>query len=102
MLNCALFAFRPACRHAGAFLRNLFRILPSFFNLQSVMVKDRIDERFLRYVWSRPELRSVSLLTSSGEPIRIIDSGTLNTDGGPDVRGARIKIGNVLFAGDVE
>ena len=37
-----------------------------------------------------------------GEPVRVIERGRLNHDSGPDVTGARVQIGGVLWAGDVE
>lgn len=63
---------------------------------------EHIDERFLRHLWNRRELRSASLVTSTGDPVQILDAGTLNSDGGPDIRNARIRIGPALFVGDVE
>lgn len=63
---------------------------------------EHIDERFLRLLWNRQELRSASLVTSTGVPVQILEAGSLNNDGGPDIRNARIRIGPSLFVGDVE
>ncbi|WP_282457435.1 DUF2851 family protein [Chitinophaga sedimenti] len=42
------------------------------------------------------------LTTITGEPVRIIKPGMLNRDTGPDFSGALIKVGNILWAGNVE
>ncbi len=61
-----------------------------------------IHERFLQRIWDRQFLYSTSLHTFDGRPVVVEDAGTLNTDAGPDVRRARIRIGDTLYAGDVE
>jgi len=43
-----------------------------------------------------------NLQTHSGEPLHIVNSGTLNTDAGPDFFNAKIKIGTTLWAGNIE
>jgi len=42
------------------------------------------------------------LCTTSGEPVQILDRGRLNHDSGPDVSNARVRIGDVVWAGDIE
>src|SRR4051812_5271681 len=61
-----------------------------------------IPERFLRQLWKQTAFRTDSLLTPEGQPVEIISSGTLNTDGGPDFSGARVRVGGTLYRGDVE
>ncbi|HNS16928.1 MAG TPA: DUF2851 family protein [Bacteroidales bacterium] len=60
-----------------------------------------MTEEFLHYIW-RYQLLSGPLTTTDGEEIRVIKSGTYNTDAGPDFSNARIWIGNTLWAGNVE
>jgi hypothetical protein len=43
-----------------------------------------------------------NLKTSSGENVQIITSGEHNTDAGPDFLNAKIRIGETLWAGNVE
>lgn len=59
-------------------------------------------EKFLRHVWSKKSLRTPGLATFDNRPLEILDPGVLNEGSGPDFRGARVRIGSVLFTGDVE
>lgn len=62
----------------------------------------RIHERFLRHVWNRQLLRSSVLRTTDNRPVIVEDPGVLNRDSGPDIRRARIRIGDTMYTGDVE
>jgi len=66
------------------------------------MASPRIPERFLRYVWQHQMFSSSPLTTPEGDPVVIRSPGVLNPDGGPDFTGASIRIGHVLYRGDVE
>ena len=61
-----------------------------------------IHERFLRHIWSQQYLKQSALCTADGKPVNVLAVGTLNEDGGPDFRNAKIKIDGTTFAGDVE
>jgi len=60
-----------------------------------------MTEEFLCYLW-RFRLLGSNLNATSGEPITILHPGERNYDGGPDFLNARIRIGNTLWAGNVE
>ncbi len=60
------------------------------------------DEAFYHFVWQHKLYNTHNLQTTSGLPIEVIHSGLHNTDAGPDFFNAKIKIGNVLWAGNVE
>jgi len=60
-----------------------------------------MSEKFLQYVWFS-KLFSVEQQTTDFQRVEIIDVGQKNTDAGPDVFNAKIKIGDVLWAGNVE
>ncbi|MBI3578127.1 MAG: DUF2851 family protein [Ignavibacteriales bacterium] len=64
--------------------------------------KQNIHERFIRHIWSRQYLQHSNLKTTEGKPIRVIDVGELNLDGGPDFGSAKVKIGPTTYCGDVE
>jgi hypothetical protein len=66
------------------------------------MRKLHIPEDFLRVIWQRQQFDSSRLHTSDGQPVRILSPGIANTDGGPDFRNAKIRIGDTTFLGDVE
>jgi hypothetical protein len=59
-----------------------------------------MNELFLHYLW---KFRLANNLTTiNGEPVEVIHPGMNNADAGPDFFNAKIKIGNTLWAGNVE
>jgi hypothetical protein len=66
------------------------------------MAVPRIPERFLRYVWQHQAFSSSPLRTSDGARVTVRFPGFWNPDCGPDFTGASIRIGHVLYRGDVE
>jgi len=61
-----------------------------------------MQEDFLHFVWRLKRFRLKNLTTTTGEPINIIDFGTHNHHSGPDFLNARLRIGDTLWAGNVE
>jgi hypothetical protein len=61
-----------------------------------------LKEHHLHRIWHDRNLGSDRLRTSDGRSLAILDPGIPNSDGGPDFRHARVRIGSVLFVGDVE
>jgi hypothetical protein len=59
-------------------------------------------EDFLHYVWKFRLFDKTDLKTVDGEKIEIYSVGIHNTDSGPDFQNARIKIGDTMWAGNVE
>lgn len=59
-------------------------------------------EELLHYVWQQKLLPVHPLTTQDGETIEIIDPGLHNTNAGPDFFNAKIKIGGMLWVGNVE
>ncbi len=53
-------------------------------------------------MWRFKKFNTLSLKTTSGEPVVILQGGMVNTDAGPDFSDARISIGEQLWAGNVE
>lgn len=61
-----------------------------------------IDESKLQKIWLNQSFTS-KLKTLSGDNISVLDPGILNTDtAGPDFHNARIRIGNLVYVGDIE
>ncbi len=59
-------------------------------------------EVILQALWGRRLFRS-PLRTVAGERVEVLDPGQLKGEqGGPDFRGARLRIGQLLWVGDVE
>lgn len=60
-----------------------------------------MTEAFLQYVWQH-ELLDKPLTTTEGLSVVVERPGELNRDAGPDFLDARLTIGNVSWAGNVE
>ena len=61
-----------------------------------------MKEDLLHFVWKYRLYDSSHLTTTGGEPIQVIQPGIYNTDAGADFTNARIRIADVLLAGNVE
>lgn len=61
-----------------------------------------MTESFLHYLWQFQYFDKKELITTTGESITILNPGILNTDAGPDFAQAKIKIGEIDWAGSVE
>ena len=59
-------------------------------------------EDFLHYVWQFVQFDTHDLRTTDGTPLAIVAVGERHTDSGPDFRNARIRIGETMWAGNVE
>lgn len=60
------------------------------------------NEGLLHYAWKFKLYRSDELKTTDDERVEVIDPGVHNTNSGPDFFNAKIKIGDKLWAGNVE
>ena len=61
-----------------------------------------VKEELLYYVWKFGKLHLQNLQTSQKEAIQIINLGTHNFHAGPDFFNAQLRIGNQVWAGNVE
>ncbi|WP_053991752.1 DUF2851 family protein [Mangrovimonas sp. TPBH4] len=61
-----------------------------------------MQEDFLHYLWKYKIRKAQNLKTTSGETVALLHVGQHNTDSGPDFFNAQIKIGEQLWAGNVE
>jgi hypothetical protein len=59
-------------------------------------------EDFLHYIWKFRLFERKDLKTTEGEFLEIYSAGLHNSDSGPDFQNARIKIGDTVWAGNVE
>lgn len=59
-------------------------------------------EELLHYVWKFRLYPSDSLATTDGRRVEVIDPGMHNTHAGPDFFNAKVRIGDKVWAGDVE
>ncbi|MFO8235623.1 MAG: DUF2851 family protein [Bacteroidales bacterium] len=63
---------------------------------------ENIPEDFIHYLWKYKLYCKQNLFTESEEKVEIIENGWHNKDSGPDFFNAKIKIGETLWAGNVE
>jgi Protein of unknown function (DUF2851) len=61
-----------------------------------------MKEDLLQYIWQFQYFNNSGLRTSAGESLQIINPGTHNTNQGADFTGAKIKIGETTWAGNIE
>lgn len=61
-----------------------------------------MKEEFLQFIWEQSLFDKTSLKTTDGKPVEIIAPGQHNTDSGPDFFNAKIRIGDTVWAGNVE
>jgi len=59
-------------------------------------------EDFLHYVWKFRLFERTDLKTNDGEELEVFSAGLHNSDSGPDFQNARIRIGDTVWAGNVE
>lgn len=61
-----------------------------------------MNEAFLHFIWKNQLFPTTALVTSEGERIDVRHPGIHNRDAGPDFFDARVRIGQTLWAGNVE
>lgn len=59
-------------------------------------------EKLMQYVWQHRLWRPVGMTTVDGEPVEVLDPGLLNYDAGPDFFNAKVRIGDKVWAGNIE
>lgn len=59
-------------------------------------------EKLLHYVWKHRLLPLRALQTTDGRDIEILDPGLANPNAGPDFFNAKVRIGETVWAGNVE
>jgi hypothetical protein len=61
-----------------------------------------LPEKFIHEIWAQQLFHTGQLESHEGEPVRVLDPGVPNRDSGPDFLHAKIQIGDVVYAGEVE
>ena len=56
----------------------------------------------LHWFWASGKIKQRELICSTGEVVQILYPGAHNSEPGPDFKNARIKMGSITLAGDVE
>ncbi len=61
-----------------------------------------MTEKLLQYLWNYKVFNHFDFKDLEGNSVEILDFGKWNTDSGPDFLTAKIKINNIIFAGNIE
>nr|WP_299034519.1 DUF2851 family protein [uncultured Tenacibaculum sp.] len=61
-----------------------------------------MKEEFLHFLWQYKLFNKASLTSVKGGVIEVLDSGSYNTNSGPDFLNAKLKIDDQLWVGNVE
>lgn len=61
-----------------------------------------MKEEFLQYVWANALFCTPGFTTLSGKDVRVLNVGLQNKDAGADFFNARIQMGNIVLAGNIE
>ncbi len=61
-----------------------------------------MKEKLLQYIWQFQYFNKNELTTTDGNVLQIIHQGNLNTNQGADFSEAKVKIGNTVWAGNIE
>ncbi len=61
-----------------------------------------MKESILHFVWQSKLFLPLGQVTTDGEAVEVVHTGFHNTDAGPDFFNAKVKIGDTLWAGNVE
>ena len=61
-----------------------------------------MKEDFIAYIWQHRLYEGLNLKTVGGEDLQVLSTGSLNHDAGPDFFNAKIKLGQTIWAGNVE
>lgn len=61
-----------------------------------------MTEDYLHYIWKYKLFSQQDLKTTEGEPLEIIHFGFHNHDSGPDFSQGKVKVGDTLWAGNIE
>ncbi|MCY1718817.1 DUF2851 family protein [Prolixibacteraceae bacterium Z1-6] len=61
-----------------------------------------MSEEFLQFIWESRLFYSEDLITTENNELEIINQGKRNMDSGPDFFNAKVKIGDTVWAGNIE
>ncbi|MBO4773012.1 MAG: DUF2851 family protein [Bacteroidales bacterium] len=61
-----------------------------------------MNEKTLALIWQNRLFDPAGLHTTQGEPVQVVNTGYINTMSGPDFTNAQIRIGKILWNGNVE
>ena len=78
------------------------RVDDAVFALTVHEPRPAVPEALVQDLWRTQRFDTTHLTTADGYPLRVLDPGRLNTDGGPDFLDARLLMNGVEWVGAVE
>src|SRR4051812_13486499 len=61
-----------------------------------------MNEKLLHFIWKFRLFRQTELQTTAGDKVHVLNPGIHNHDAGADFQNAKVKVGDTLWAGNVE
>lgn len=61
-----------------------------------------MKEKLLQEIWNNKAFNPINLKDTEGNPIEILEFGTLNPNSGPDFLSAKIRFKDLIFFGNIE
>ena len=61
-----------------------------------------MTERLLQFIWQYQYFNTNVLTTTDEQTVQVLHPGMYNTNQGPDFLNAKVKVGNTLWAGNIE
>ncbi len=61
-----------------------------------------MQESFLHYLWKTKQLNDFNFITTNNEIVEILSFGKHNLNAGPDFLDAKVKIGEIVWVGNIE
>ena len=61
-----------------------------------------MQEKLIHFIWQNLLFDTNNLKDSENEAIQILQKGVINTNAGPDFTNAKIKLGDTIWAGNIE
>jgi hypothetical protein len=61
-----------------------------------------MKEEYLHYLWRENKFQSKDLKLTTGELVEVLNAGWYNMDAGPDFFSGSVKIGEVIWTGNIE
>jgi hypothetical protein len=90
------------CKELAPAFNLVGAILQGYVRLFAMSTFPDINEALLQYAWKLRNFDQKDLFSTAGEMLEVLHPGQQNTDAGPDFFNARIRIGQTLWAGNVE
>lgn len=80
----------------------MLNLLAKEIDMTIVQIAPLLTEELFQYIWKHRLFTISNLHTIDGEAVHLLQQGVLNSNDGPDFSNSRLRIGNTIWAGNVE